>query len=187
VPPGEVSGGVSGAPAPALAAEIDPLVPLTIQQQRIRQSLMLRQRGYTRAQVARALEVSERTVTDWWAKAREESLSKVREGTAEVFLAELRTERDLRSNYLYQMLDRARETKDIKTQLSVIKLLETMDRTNITLAASLGTFNGFAPGAPSEHDGRNAGLSIMQDAFKEMAAIFAASPNDDDIPAVFQH
>lgn len=178
LPPGEVPGGVSGAPAPAPVAEIDPLVSLTIQQQRIRQSLMLRQRGLSRAQVARALEVSERTITDWWAKAREESIAQVREATAEVFLADLHTERGLRSNYLHHMLDKAREKGDIKTQLSVLKMLETMDRTNITLAASLGTFHDFKPGAPSDHNCSNAGLSIMQDAFKEMAAIFSAYPDD---------
>jgi transposase-like protein len=177
----------SEAAALAPAAETDPLVSLTLHQQRVRQSLMLRQQGYTRAQVARALEVSERTVTDWWAKAREESVGKVREATAEVFLADLRTERGLRSAHLYQMLDKAREKGDLKTQLAVHKLLEQMDRTNITLAASLGTFNGFAPGAPSDHDDSNAGLRLMQESFKEMAAILSAYPDDDDIPAVFQH
>jgi hypothetical protein len=54
------------------------------------------------------------------------------------------------------MLDKAREKGDVKTQLAVHKLLEQRDRTTITLAATIGTFNGFAPGAPSDHDDRNA-------------------------------
>ena len=85
------------------------------------------------------------------------------------------------------MLDKAREKGDVKTQLAVHKLLEQRDRTTITLAATIGTFNGFAPGAPSDHDDSNAGLRLMQESFKEMAAILSAYPDDDDIPAVFQH
>jgi transcriptional regulator with XRE-family HTH domain len=171
--PGDISSSVSSTTSTADAQEVDPLVALTTQQQRVRQSLMLRQRGLTRAQIARALEVSERTITDWWAKAREEQIARLHADSAEGFLADLRTSRELRIAELYHLHDRARDKGDTKTQIAVHKLLDQIDRTAITLAASVGILDGFKPGTLSENQNTN---SLLEGA-RELVKLLSMDPN----------
>ncbi|MXQ13979.1 hypothetical protein [Microvirga makkahensis] len=135
-------------PAAPAVPQANP-APLNVHE-KMRRALWMREQGFTRAEIAEALSITEGYVSELFARARDEALAAVKEATAEQLVTDLRTTHALQMAKLAALYDQAEKAGDRKTMVAVLRERRHHNESLRELYRSLGAFDRFTRSAQAE-------------------------------------
>ncbi|WP_029031019.1 helix-turn-helix domain-containing protein [Salinarimonas rosea] len=172
-----LEGAAPTVPTSPASEPIDEATAAFLLDQRRSKALMMRARGISAVAIARALDVSDRTVREWWAEARDEQIARVRAETAETLVARIIGSHDQRARDIYHIADRAKADGDLRAALAALRQLREDEHATFDRVHTVGAFDRFRRAGAASDDAPGAqSARFIQESLAEIAAIFSGSP-----------
>lgn len=149
----------------------------------------MKARGCTRADIARAINVSPGHVAEIIRRATDNAVERVRSETVEELVAQHRAERHARVQELHAVLAVATLRNDARIIIDVTRELRHEAKEDREWMRELGAFDSYRTHVAPHRDrpGGQEGLEIMQEAFREIVEYWSALDPDaldpNDVPS----
>lgn len=155
--------------------------PVTDEEGRLRAVTLMRARGCTHAEIARALGgIHPSTVREVISRANRNALEQVRSDTVEELVAQHRAERHARVQELTAIIEDAKQRNDVSTRLSALRELRHEAKEDREWMERLGAFDHYRLHTADHRDKMpgQEGLDVMHEAFREIADAIGSLDND---------
>lgn len=150
---------------------------VTDEEGRLRAVTLMRARGSTHAEIARALGgIHPSTVREVISRAKRNALEQVRSDTVEELVAQHRAERHARVQELTAIIEDAKQRNDVSTRLAALRELRHEAKEDREWMEKLGAFDIYRVHVADHRDKRpgQEGLETLHDALREMADAFGS-------------